>query len=266
MSGSFTEPDKIIAITDPGEMNREEHLRADRLIVFIGNVVAWLFPLLMLVIVTQVVIRTLGRYDIGPGNQAWMDDLQWWLYGLAMFTGFGYAITTDSHVRVDIFHANYARERQARIEVFGLGWLLLPFLIILTDVMMHYAWSSIEAREGSDSPNGLHMLYLLKSAVPILLTAAIIANVAVLKRNLAKLAQPVVWRMILAGLPGWIFLAERAVYYALWWVVRLSNPDLNVRKVGKDPLLENSLWYGIALLVVIALVSFVLSRRAAPKA
>lgn len=266
MPESSTDADKIVAITDPGEMNRAEHLWGDRLIVNLGNVMAWLFPILVAVIVAQVVIRTLGRYDIGPGNQAWMDDLQWWIYGLAMFAGFGYAITTDSHVRVDIFHASYSRERQARIEVFGLGWLLLPFLFLIADVMMHYAWSSIEAWEGSDSPNGLHMLFVLKSAVPVLLMFAIVANMAALSRNLARLAPPTLWRMILAGLPGWLFLAGRTVYYALWWFVRLTDPEIDARKVGKEPLLENSLWIGIALVVLLALVSFALSRRAAPKA
>jgi TRAP-type mannitol/chloroaromatic compound transport system permease small subunit len=266
MSGSNTDSKKVVAITDPGELNRDQHLWGDRLIVNLGNVFAWLFPILMVVIVTQVTIRTLGRYDIGPGNQAWMDDLQWWLYGLAMFAGFGYAITTDSHVRVDIFHANYSRGKQARIEVFGLGWLLLPFLFIITDVMLHYAFSSIETWEGSDSPNGLHMLFLLKTAVPILLIAAIISNVATLYRNLAKIVLPTTWTMILAGLPGWLFLAERGIYYGLWWIVRLGDSELSARNVGKSPMLENTLWYAVALILVIALVSFVLGRQKAPEA
>ena len=158
-----------IAISDPGERNQHEHRWGDRLMIGLGNIVSWIFPLLMIAIVTQVLIRKAGH------NQAWLDDAQWWLYGFTMLTGFGYAITTDSHVRVDIFHQNYSDKKKARLEVFALGWLLLPFIGLMIDVLTQYSWSSAVAREGSDSPNGLHKLYLLKLTLPVLFIMAAIA-------------------------------------------------------------------------------------------
>ena len=116
--------DHVTAITDPGERDRDVHLWGDRLMVNLGNIAAWLFPILMSAIVVQVFMRKAGF------NQAWLDDAQWWMYGAALLTGFGYAITTDSHVRVDIFHEKFTPAKKARIEVFGLGWLLLPFLAL----------------------------------------------------------------------------------------------------------------------------------------
>ncbi|MEO0828971.1 MAG: hypothetical protein AAFY03_00740, partial [Pseudomonadota bacterium] len=110
------EPEKLVQLYDPGEENRAEHNRGDRLIVGISNAIAWVFPLLMLAICTQVVLRTVGRYQdslVGIplleglsliGNQAWLDDLQWWMYGFACLDGVAYAVTTNSHVRVDIFY------------------------------------------------------------------------------------------------------------------------------------------------------------------
>lgn len=255
MSGAEINVEQVIKITDPGEMNREEHLWGDRLIINLGNIVAWLFPLLMVAIVTQVIIRKMGI------NQAWLDDLQWWLYGLAMITAFGYAITTNSHVRVDIFHANFSPRKQARIEIFGLGWLLLPFLLIMTDVLMHYAISSVEALEGSDSPNGLHGLFLLKTAMPLLFVAAIIATIATLIRNLAKITKPVFWKLILGGLPGFWFLAERVIHYVMWWSVHLWKPDLHVRKVAREPIFDYTIWIGLGLVVILAAVSLVRSRQ-----
>ena len=171
--------DKVLAITDPGEVDRAVHTPLDRMMINFGNVVAWAFPLLMLAIVSQVFLRGFGH------NQAWLDDAQWWIYGFAMLTAFGYAITTSSHVRVDIFHENYSLEKKAKIEVFAVGWLLLPFLGIMLDVLFHYGASSIKAGEGSDSPNGLHNLYLLKATLPVLFTMCILAAYAVMKRNLA---------------------------------------------------------------------------------
>ena len=90
-----------IAITDPGERLRAEHYKIDRFVIAVSNVMSWIFPILMFAIVAQVVMRKMGH------NQAWLDDGQWWLYGIAMMAGFAYAITTDSHVRVDIFYQNF---------------------------------------------------------------------------------------------------------------------------------------------------------------
>lgn len=252
--------DHVADISDPGERGRKYHLWGDRLMVNIGNVAAWLFPILMVVIVAQVFMRKAGH------NQAWLDDMQWWLYGSALLSGFGYAITTDSHVRVDIFHEHFSIKKKAKIEIFSLGWLLLPFLLLMTDVLIHYAYASFVAREGSDSPNGLHMLYLLKILMPVLFIAAIIAALASLKRNVMALSGARVWHMIIASFPAAWFLAERLTHYGLWWVVRLTNPEIISRKISREPLLDHTVWYGLALILTFALVSYMMSRRPKSKA
>ncbi len=256
--------DHVAAITDPGERDRASHLWGDRLMINFGNFMAWLFPILMLAIVAQVLMRKAGF------NQAWLDDAQWWIYGAALTTGFGYAITTESHVRVDIFHANFSPRKKARIELYALGWCLLPFLILMVDNLIHYSYSSFVAREGSDSPNGLHGLFLLKMLLPLLFVMAIIATLATLQRHLATLinsaSKPALWTVILAAFPAMWFAAERVIYYVLWWVVRLSSPDIVPRRIGKEPLLEPTMWYGLALVLALAAVSFALTRRTASKA
>ena len=242
--------DHVIAISDPG----------DRMMINIGNIAAWLFPILMFAIVSQVFLRKAGM------NQAWLDDAQWWIYGFAMITGFGYAITTDSHVRVDIFHENFPDDKKARIEVFALGWLLLPFLAMMSDILMHYAYASWQVKEGSDSPNGLHGLFMLKMSMPVLFWAAIIAAFAVLHRNLAKITKPVLWKTMIAVFPTLWFAADRGVHYIFWWFTRFTNPELNPRRISKEPIMDNVLWYGLALVLIIAVASYVLSRRSSSKA
>jgi len=260
MSGSPIETaEASIAITDPGEVNRDQHLWGDRLMINIGNVTAWLFPLLMVAIVTQVIIRKAGY------NQAWLDDAQWWMYGFAMLVGFGYAITTSSHVRVDILHQNFSPAKKARIEVFALGWLLLPFMAIMTDILIHYAWSSIKAQEGSSSPNGLHMLYLLKTSLPILFTAAIIAAWSSCQRHLAQIKPVTLWRMLIATLPFAWFVLDRCVHYVMYWIVRLSNPELNPRRIDREPIFEYVVPIGFAILVLIIVISFLRTRSTASK-
>ncbi len=247
--------EEVIAVTDPGEIGREEHTLVDRFVIQVGNVFAWLFPILMLAIVTQVIIRKMGN------NQAWLDDLQWWLYGVSMMVGFAYAITTNSHVRVDIFHAKFSREKQARIELFGLGWLLLPFLAIQGDIFMHYAYASWLVGEVSDSPTGLHGIYMLKMFLVSLFVLGILATLSAMWRYLRRLGRAHLFWLIIAGLPAFLFGAQRIAHYALWWYLRLSQPDLNPRKINREPIMDNALWIGFAALAIVLVLSYLAARR-----
>lgn len=224
----------IVAISDPGEVNRAEHNRGDRIVIQISNFFAWLFPILMMVIVAQVLLRNFGRLGIGPGNQAWMDDLQWWLYGAAVLVGVAYAVTTNSHVRVDIFYDGYAPKKQRKIDIFGLSWLFLPFIILCWDVTLAYALQSIASLEGSSSPNGLHMLYLLKAFVNLSFLFIAFATWSMYVRMLSQLTKPVLWRKILYALPSVAFMINLAVYYVgLGLVLLTAEPGTNARQAGR---------------------------------
>lgn len=228
----------------------------DRLVVFVSGVTGWLFPILMVAITTQVVMRKLGH------NQAWLDDAQWWIYGFAMTVGFSYAITTQSHVRVDILHQSFSAAKKAKIEVFGLGWLLMPFLIIMTDVLFHYGWSSFMAGEGSSSANGLHKLYLLKLSLPALFVLAILASMSMMRRHLMTITNVRLWTFLIGMFPAAWFLAERLSYYVLWWFIRATNDDIEVRRISDEPLIAHTLWYGLIIVLVAIIFSFGLNRRA----
>lgn len=250
MSGnSVPSIEDVGKITDPGEMGRREHVAGDRLVVKVANFFAWAYPLLILCIVGQVFLRLSGH------NQAWLDDLQWWVYGVAVLTGFGYAITTNSHVRVDIFYDNFSDEKKARTDLFSLGWLLLPFIIIMTDILLHYSISSWQALEGSDSPNGLHRLYLLKTMLPTLFVMAGIAAWSALYRNLKKIGEPTLFRQILWALPAVLILLERVVHYTGYWIIRLSNPDIPWRRVTREPFFDYTTWISVAILILLIAIA-----------
>lgn len=247
MSDSGTQP---VALYDPGEVGRTEHNRGDRFVVHLSNLFAWLLPILVGVICTQVVLRTMGRYQdnlvdvpvLGAlsliGNQAWLDDLQWWIYGIAVLVGVAYAVTTNSHVRVDIFYDNFDERKKTRTDIFGLTWLFLPFILLAWDMTVHYAISSVKAWEGSDSPNGLHNLWALKLLMNASFLAIAVAIWAAYRRLLARLVYPTLFQQLLGALPAFIFAVNLACYYAIWWVLKLTarNEDgepLSEREVGR---------------------------------
>jgi len=223
----------IIKLSDPGEVGRAEHNRGDRFVVQVSNVMAWLFPFLMIAIVAQVILRSSGM------NQAWLDDLQWWLYGSAVLVGIGYAVTNNAHVRVDIFFDNYREEKKNRIEIFGLTWLFLPFIILCWDVTVHYAIASVAANEGSDSPNGLHSLWILKVFMNVSFIFIGVAIWSAYVRFLSKLTEPVLWKKLLFAFPSTMFLINLIVFYSIWWFLRLTTPaDVNDRQIGRHPIFD----------------------------
>jgi TRAP-type mannitol/chloroaromatic compound transport system permease small subunit len=254
-SNEIPSVEDVLAISDPGEKNRDQHTKIDRLMINIGNVVAWAFPLLMVAIVGQVFLRSAGY------NQAWLDDFQWWVYGFAMLTAFGYAITTNSHVRVDILYQNFSDTKKARVEAGALGWLLLPFIALMTDVMFPYAVQSIVANEGSSSPNGLHNVWILKASLPVLFVLSGLAAYSVFRRNLGVFSRADLAAQLIWAFPAAIFVMWRAVHYVAWWYIRLTNDEITPRRISREPFFDYTLMIAAVLVIALILVALVLRRR-----
>lgn len=73
----------------------------NKIVTKVAETTAWLNVALILIILTQVTLR----YGFHNGLVA-LEELIWHLYAVAFMFGISYAITTDSHIRVDIIHAN----------------------------------------------------------------------------------------------------------------------------------------------------------------
>ena len=41
-----------------------------------------------------------------------------------------------------------------------------------------------------------------------------------------------------SAVPGFWFLAERVSYYIFWWYTRFTQPELNPRRVSREPLMD----------------------------
>ena len=256
----------VVAISDHGEVGRAAHNAGDRAIIQISNVFAWLFPILMVAIVAQVILRQSGF------NQAWLDDLQWWLYGAAVLIAIGYAVTTNGHVRVDIFYDNYAPEKQAKIDCFGLVWLFLPFVILCWDLTVHYAIASVAAMEGSSSPNGLHNLWILKCFMNVSFIFVGAAAWFTYTRRLATLCDAVLWKKLFYAFPSIMFLVNLAVYYASWWFIYFTSEEgTTFRQVTRADYFDEIEWGpfetapSVAIALVLTLVLIGAARAMAPK-
>ena len=142
---------------------------------------AWINMLVMFTILIQVTLR----YGFHAG-EAWVDEFIWHLYAFFMF-GLSYAITTDSHIRVDIVHMKFTKKKQRIIEVLGIVFLIMPFTIIIFDYSVGWVHHSFMANEFSENTTGLPYRWVVKSLLPISLVLIFIASLSELIKNIVLL-------------------------------------------------------------------------------
>ncbi|THB77460.1 MAG: TRAP transporter small permease subunit [Desulfobacteraceae bacterium] len=146
----------------------------DKIVMGIGHVVMWANGILIFVIILQVILR----YGFGHGLVV-LEELQWHLYALGIMFGASYAMTLDSHIRVDIIHARLSNKWQRRWDLFGIFFLLLPFVIIIFHQSLDFVYESWRVNERSDAPLGLPFRWLIKGVIPAsfgLLTISVISR------------------------------------------------------------------------------------------
>lgn len=139
----------------------------------IAEAAAWLNVVLICVIILQVVLR----YGFSNGSVT-LEELMWHFYAVAFMFGMAYAITNDSHIRVDLIHMNLSRKAQHIIEILGICLLLMPVLFVLFDHSLDWVADSFRVDEGSSSPQGLPNRWIIKSVIPITVFLMFLAALA----------------------------------------------------------------------------------------
>ena len=79
--------------------------------------------------------------------------------------GGGLRLSANAHVRVDIFYARLGPRGKAWIDLFGVIFLLIPWLALLAWTSWTYVSYSWQTSEISVQSNGMPGMYVLKSAM-----------------------------------------------------------------------------------------------------
>lgn len=154
----------------------------DRIVGFIGESSSWIWTILMLLIIYQVV----QRYVFGLGSIK-LEEMNWHLYAIGFMLAIPLAEIRERHVRIDVLAERFSMRRRLWIEMFGLVAFLLPFSIFVAYNSAPYIAGSFRLAEKSAAPDGLPMVYILKSF--IFITFCLLAMVALsrLSRVIAAL-------------------------------------------------------------------------------
>lgn len=148
--------------------------KIDQGIQRIGLSIAWVYVLLVLVIMTQVILRK----GFSSGLII-LEELEWHLYAAGVMFGLAYAQTTNSHVRVDLFYSKFQAKTKYIIEILGILLLVLPFITVIFLHSLDFVTDSWRINEHSESPSGLPWRWLIKGIIPV---SMLILGLAVLSR------------------------------------------------------------------------------------
>ena len=161
----------------------------NKIVQRIVETVAWLNVVLIFLILITVTLRygfhrneILLNWPLVP-----MEELQWHFYSVPFMFGLAYAITNDSHVRIDIFRAKMPKRFKHIFEILGILLLLLPCTIILFDFSLDYTIYAITHHESSQSTMGLPHRWIVKSVIPLSMLLIMIASVARLIQEIVLL-------------------------------------------------------------------------------
>ena len=130
----------------------------DKVVTDIGEIAAWLNVVLVVVIITQVVLR----YIFSSGLVV-LEELQWHLYAVIIMLALSYCTTHNAHIRLDLLHERFPERRKEVVDLLGTVFLLIPMVIIILVHSWPFVAESIRLNEASDSVVGLPYRWVVKS-------------------------------------------------------------------------------------------------------
>jgi TRAP-type mannitol/chloroaromatic compound transport system permease small subunit len=182
----------------------------DRLSEFVGKSVMWLILAAIIISAINAVIRKV----FNSSSNAWL-EAQWYLFGAAFLLASAYTLKQNEHIRIDIVYGMFSRRRQHWIDLLGHMFFLLPFVVLMSWMLVPYAWQAWKIGQISTNSGGLVIWparALLAAGFLLLIAQAIseiIKKIAVM-RGLMEDPHPFVSAHEAAELEGAALAAEVA--------------------------------------------------------
>jgi TRAP-type mannitol/chloroaromatic compound transport system permease small subunit len=105
------------------------------------------------------------RYSFNMGSNAWL-EVQWYLFGLAVFAGAPALLKLNEHVRVDVLYGGRSPRTKAWIDILGIVLVLLPLCAIVAWLAWPFVVTAYAQHEVSPSAGGL-VRWPIKAAIPL---------------------------------------------------------------------------------------------------
>lgn len=122
----------------------------DRVTAFIGKSVMWLILLAVLVSSGNAIVRKLFNWSSNS-----LLEMQWYLFGAAFMGAAAYTLQQNEHIRIDVFYGTRTRRTQHWIDLLGHMFFTLPFVVLMTWLLVPYAWQAFRSGQISTNAGGL---------------------------------------------------------------------------------------------------------------
>jgi TRAP-type mannitol/chloroaromatic compound transport system permease small subunit len=155
----------------------------DSLNEFLCKIVSW-FTLTMVLLTFLIVVL---RYGFNLGWIAMQESVMY-LHAMVFLLGAAHTLRVNEHVRVDIFYRRFSSEKQAKVDILGSLFLLMPVNIFIFMVSFDYVMRAWRVMEASQEAGGIPGVFLLKSLILLFAFTMLIQGIAEMIRNVAKLS------------------------------------------------------------------------------
>jgi len=149
----------------------------DAISTTIGDAARWLA--LGLVIVTASVV--IQRYVFGFASTKLQESVIY-LHALLFLLSAGSTLLANGHVRVDIVYAKMNERGKAWTDLIGTYLALIPMALLILWVSTPYIQASWRILERSRESDGLPLVFILKTAIPVFAILIIIQGLAMSMR------------------------------------------------------------------------------------
>lgn len=105
------------------------------------------------------------RYAFNIGSNSWL-EVQWYLFGMAVFAGAPMLLKLNEHVRVDVVYGGLPSRTKAWIDLLGILFVLLPLCVMVAWMAWPFVVEAYVQHEVSPSAGGL-IRWPIKLAIPL---------------------------------------------------------------------------------------------------
>lgn len=149
----------------------------------IGDAVRW-FALALVLVTSLIVIQ---RYVFGISITKLQESVIYFHALLFLLSGAA-TLLAGGHVRVDILYAKLKPASKAWTDILGVYLALIPMCWLILDTSRSYVGGAWRILERSREGDGLPLVFVLKTAIPVFAVMMIAQGVAMAARGILVLA------------------------------------------------------------------------------
>jgi TRAP-type mannitol/chloroaromatic compound transport system permease small subunit len=163
-----------LLLGEPGATALRPAIRiADDVALFLEAAARWFLLALVIGMLATVMLRYVFGESFTKLNEGAL-----YAHGLAFLLAAPAAFLRRAHVRVDILYAAMTERGKAIVDFFGFHLLLAPVMLALILTAGPAVEFALRIGEKSQETDGLPLVYLLKTAIPIFATALLAQGMA----------------------------------------------------------------------------------------